>query len=281
VENLDLLDDFYYTRSSVLEEMEWIVYRDVLWIKASSDEKESDAAQPLGNCWISFFKKEIGFISFYVDELYSAMEATRDFHSGRNDSGSTTFEKIKTLSKKCFVSIYPSTRFVYHALTLSIQIGYINNTSKYISPWHYISGQKITRIRSEDYKSVEELEKQEKLMFHKILETQHGSGRFLKWSLFHIRKIFQLLTFALPGAIFMFRFFEWWNSSEYFKKDNTFPIPPPPTHIKVFSVNIAARKRVFGHTCRYLPTLPEKTGQSSNLTWLYLLLSVYTRPFDK
>jgi uncharacterized protein (DUF2235 family) len=114
-----------------------------------------------------------------------------------------------------------------------MQIGYINGNSKHVSLWHYFSDQKITRINAEDFKKIEQYDLQKRAAFQKLLASQKRLGYLLTWLKFHSRKLFQVLSFTLPGAIFMFRFFEWWNNSEHSKKGDTLAIPPPPPHIKV------------------------------------------------
>jgi hypothetical protein len=168
-----------------------------------------------------------------VDELYTSMDMAREFRS------SETQHPFRKALKKLFLSLYPVLRFMYSVVGLSMQIGYINRASAFVSPWHYLTKQKLIRISTKDYKRVDQEEIDTRKRFFQSIQSLSTTRRFYELLRFQLGRLVSLATFALPGAIFLFRFLEWWQNSDHSKKKDVLPIPPPPPTIPVTLSHLA------------------------------------------
>ncbi|KAI8927429.1 Pex12 amino terminal region-domain-containing protein [Entophlyctis helioformis] len=115
------------------------------------------------------------------------------------------FARIKQALLRTFKRVYPFANASYMATLLAFQVAYIYGKTPHYDPWLFLSGLKITRMSVDDFRD------------HDSAVTAAQALRFMRY--------------AVPMGFFFFNFLEWWYTSDYHKKADVQPIPPPPDPI--------------------------------------------------
>ncbi|KAJ3274430.1 ubiquitin-protein ligase peroxin 12 [Terramyces sp. JEL0728] len=169
----------------------------------------------LGNRLIIFSLIQLIFAPVYktyLDEYYNQLLLQR---------------QSKTRFQKLFVSIYPYLHLATSSWSLILKTMYVYQVSKIHSPWQLVTGLRTARVNLNDYQELDRMDAAKKREFQQSLSSTRGFQRFYLILKYLSLKLFNYFSFILPTGIFMFRFLEWWQTSN--PKKNVLPIPPPPT----------------------------------------------------
>ncbi|KAI8325012.1 hypothetical protein GQ54DRAFT_37213 [Martensiomyces pterosporus] len=134
-------------------------------------------------------------------------------------------------AKRAFKRYYPHANFSYHMATALYYIAYMFDRTNYNSPWLHILGLQVRRMTAADYRAMDARGPSSK---SSLLAPSNGSViRFAR------NLVARLLTggldflkVLLPLSIFFYRFLEWWYRSDFHKKVQQAPVPPPPMPLK-------------------------------------------------
>ncbi|KAJ1959855.1 ubiquitin-protein ligase peroxin 12 [Dipsacomyces acuminosporus] len=138
---------------------------------------------------------------------------------------------LKLAVKRAFKRYYPHANFSYHMLTALYYIAYMFDRTNYNSPWLHILGLQVRRMTAADYRAMDSRDLSSKST---LLAPPNGSiirfarnivARMLTGGL-------DFLKVLLPLSIFFYRFLEWWYRSDFHKKIQQMPVPPPPMPLK-------------------------------------------------
>ncbi|KAJ3323345.1 ubiquitin-protein ligase peroxin 12 [Boothiomyces sp. JEL0866] len=147
----------------------------------------------------------------YLDEYYNQLLLQR---------------QPKTRFQKLFVNIYPYLHLATNSWSLILKTMYVYQVSKMHSPWQIVTGLGTARINMQDYQEIDRMDAERKQEFQQSMARTAGMQRLYLILKYVSLKLFNYFSFVLPSGIFMFRFLEWWQTSN--PKKQVLPIPPPP-----------------------------------------------------
>jgi peroxin-12 len=124
-------------------------------------------------------------------------------------------------------NIYPSVNAAYYFSILAFNIAYLFDNSKYHSPFMWLIGTRMRRLREADYKAIAALDEP---------KAGPAGGNLGVTSIFSPRMLgdraLGSLKILLPTSIFALKFLEWWHASDFArqlsrKAAEGIELPPP------------------------------------------------------
>ncbi|ODQ81392.1 hypothetical protein BABINDRAFT_160732 [Babjeviella inositovora NRRL Y-12698] len=138
--------------------------------------------------------------------------------------GTTGVERWKLLLKLYFMKVYPAVSALFTGVNVLLQILYLSGKIKSPSLGTYLLNIKYARLNSYDYDLDEKRNegpakpKQTEFRIRPPSSGERLSETVARLSL-PVKKSAMLVTgTAFPAAIFMLKFLEWWNSSDFASK---------------------------------------------------------------
>ncbi|KAJ2853769.1 ubiquitin-protein ligase peroxin 12 [Coemansia erecta] len=144
---------------------------------------------------------------------------------------------VKDILKGYFKRYYPHANFVYHMATALYYIAYMFDRTDYNSPWLHVLGLKVRRLSAADYRAMETRGAPESSL------VAPSNGSVLRFTRNLVARMLSggldFLKVLLPLSIFFYRFLEWWYRSDFHKRIQKDPAPPPPMPLKPHPDGIA------------------------------------------
>ncbi|KAI9592004.1 Pex12 amino terminal region-domain-containing protein [Syncephalis fuscata] len=180
---------------------------------------------------------------FGEDELESEAEEERQRLAAQMSStGHQTLQSrgryyASIISHRCtrlFRVIYPWMNAVYHGATLGYQVAYLYDFTRFYSPWLHLQGIEIQRMTMDDYRQFYHKQEEAAEQFRQARLASNGLSITVlrRWLFLALSRGLDWLKVILPMGMFFFKFLEWWYASDYHKRAQQRPIPPPPEPIK-------------------------------------------------
>ncbi|KAJ2082072.1 ubiquitin-protein ligase peroxin 12 [Coemansia sp. RSA 988] len=209
-----------------------------------------------GDVWGSLaFLVGLPMVKSRLDQLYereSGGEAARllgDAFTRRSDvqargeaesmtSARQRLQTLKLVARRLFRQYYPHANFVYHMATMLYYVAYMFDRTGYSSPWLHILGLQVRRMSAADYRAMDARGPTTSSLTAPpngsvLRATRNLVARFLFGGL-------DFLKVLLPLSIFFYRFLEWWYRSDFHKRIQQTPVPPPPQPLRPHVDGIAA-----------------------------------------
>ena len=131
-------------------------------------------------------------------------------------------------SNSLFASLYPVARDASTVVSFVFKILYMYGKTECYDPWLYLLGLRMARLTLADYQQKDsEASTRRKLQLESLYQV-NGMMKVIVGSKIALNALMSVVQYGLPLGIFVFRFIEWWRSSEYYKSMDSQPIPPPP-----------------------------------------------------
>ncbi|KAJ1938126.1 ubiquitin-protein ligase peroxin 12, partial [Linderina macrospora] len=142
----------------------------------------------------------------------------------------TGMKRLVLVAKKWFKRYYPHANFAYHMATALYYVAYMFDRTAYNSPWLHLLGLQVRRLTAADYRAMDERGPARSGLAAPangsiIRYTRNLLARMLTGGL-------DFLKVLLPLSIFFYRFLEWWYRSDFHRKVQQAPVPPPPMPLK-------------------------------------------------
>ncbi|RKP26389.1 Pex12 amino terminal region-domain-containing protein [Syncephalis pseudoplumigaleata] len=162
----------------------------------------------------------------------------------------------KTMSHygaRLFRTMYPWINAAYHGSILVYQVAYLYDKTRFYSPWLHLQHVEVQRMTMQDYVIMAPSLLPSSRLLIDFLQQQHykkqeeAAERFRQarlhsnglsivllrhWLLRILGRGLDWLKIILPLGMFFFKFLEWWYASDYHKRAQQRPIPPPPARIQ-------------------------------------------------
>lgn len=183
------------------------------------------------------------YLKHKLDSLYKRISRERGngdedvggfFRAIEQEDGETANESdwkvlLRSFALHWFVKGYPFFHAFYEFAVFLYQVMYLYDRTQYFSPALHSLGQVVDRLSMEDMVLQNQGIISERTQAMKSLL---GDGVLVRMARFAMNVYFFLLDYAritLPGAIFLFQFFEWmYREQESAPTAVSTPIPPPP-----------------------------------------------------
>ncbi|KAJ3364072.1 ubiquitin-protein ligase peroxin 12 [Kappamyces sp. JEL0680] len=166
-----------------------------------------------------------------LDQFYEKEKLLSEMRDVRSSRPTSQTDRLKARAKAVFLLLYPRLRFLEGALHLVLQLRYAYGKSTVYSPWQWLTKLRLERITPQDYKAADAAKQQEYTALVQSLRAFEGTESVRKLLYFLFRRLGSALATGLPILIALFRWNEWWSSTDYAKKKDVLPIPPPPAHL--------------------------------------------------
>ncbi|KAJ1906558.1 ubiquitin-protein ligase peroxin 12 [Coemansia sp. IMI 209127] len=144
---------------------------------------------------------------------------------------------VKDILKGYFKRYYPHANFVYHMATVVYYIAYMFDRTDYNSPWLRVLGLRVRRLSAADYRAMETRGAPKSSL------VAPSNGSVLRFTRNLVARMLSggldFLKVLLPLSIFFYRFLEWWYRSDFHKRIQKDPVPPPPMPLKPHPDGIA------------------------------------------
>eukprot|EP01126_Amoeba_proteus_P019165 TRINITY_DN19808_c0_g1_i1.p1 TRINITY_DN19808_c0_g1~~TRINITY_DN19808_c0_g1_i1.p1 ORF type:complete len:337 (+),score=45.82 TRINITY_DN19808_c0_g1_i1:62-1072(+) len=228
----------------------------------TKDGKKGPPIQRKHKLWSIFFLAVVPYIKTKLDTYYT-------------NNGETRNQGQKSLLKVVFQSLYPYLAGVYESLIFIYQLLYMYNYSDYFSPFLHLQGLTIQRQTVND------------LLRHTrkdnlIKKQRQASGPMLQLWYFlvdRVKNFLDMSAYILPGAIFFFKFLEWWyNEPRFEKPPEVIPPPPDPPQIPPKGIPIPVDKSLCP-ICTKIRTNPAMS--SSGFTFCYPCLFKFVESHNR
>ncbi|PIA15299.1 hypothetical protein COEREDRAFT_93301 [Coemansia reversa NRRL 1564] len=202
-----------------------------------------------GDVWRSLaFLVGLPLVKSRLDQLYereSGGEAARllggafarhsdlQADSVAEDTTNARWRRLQTFKLaigRLFRQYYPHANFVYHMATMVYYVAYMFDRTGYNSPWLHILGLHVRRMSAADYRAMDARGP----ATSSLAAAPNGSALRATRNLV-ARVLFGGLDFLkvlLPLSIFFYRFLEWWYRSDFHKRIQQTPVPPPPLPLR-------------------------------------------------
>ncbi|KAJ2808082.1 ubiquitin-protein ligase peroxin 12 [Coemansia helicoidea] len=133
---------------------------------------------------------------------------------------------VRAVATRLFIRYYAHANFAYHAATLLYYVAYMFDRTDYNSPWLHILGLQVRRLSAADYRAMDARGPTTSSLAAPpngtaLRATRNLVARLLAGGL-------DALKALLPLSIFFYRFLEWWYRSDFHRKIQQAPVPPPP-----------------------------------------------------
>ncbi|KAJ2548367.1 ubiquitin-protein ligase peroxin 12 [Coemansia sp. RSA 1933] len=136
----------------------------------------------------------------------------------------------KNALKQYFKRYYPHYNFAYHMATALYYIAYMFDRTDYNSLWLHLLGLKVRRLSAADYRAMETRGAPKSSL------SAPSNGSVLRFTRNLVARMLtgglDFLKVLLPLSIFFYRFLEWWYRSDFHKRIQKDPVPPPPMPMK-------------------------------------------------
>ncbi|KAJ2158789.1 ubiquitin-protein ligase peroxin 12 [Coemansia sp. RSA 552] len=178
--------------------------------------------------------------------LGSAFTSAGDSHSDRDaeersDAGQPgihrRLQRVWRAARRLFVRYYPHANLAYHMATALYYIAYMFDRTDYSSPWLHLLGLRVRRMSAADYRAMDERGPPVSAL------AAPANGSILRATRNLAARLFvgglDFLKVLLPLSIFFYRFLEWWHRSDFHKRVQQTPIPPPPLPLKPHADGVA------------------------------------------
>eukprot|EP00842_Homolaphlyctis_polyrhiza_P006399 jgi/Hompol1/6760/HPOL_003717-RA len=161
-----------------------------------------------------------------LDDLYEKLTNQR---ASRLLGGLVSFrESFKQTAIGLFKRLYPYLSAAYTASFVAFQLAYLHGSTPYYDPWLWLAGLEIKRLTAADINARDRQMGVLSDASQREMDRASQLGRVLIRARMVTESIVRLVGIVFPSGIFMFRFLEWWYTTDYHKKKDTKPIPPPP-----------------------------------------------------
>nr|KAJ3419342.1 ubiquitin-protein ligase peroxin 12 [Polyrhizophydium stewartii] len=144
----------------------------------------------------------------------------------------SALESAKRAAVHLFKTLYPLVLGGSSAVQLAFQIAYMFGKTEHYDPWLWLCGLKIKRLSMQDFQNYEKQAAAARDRLRQQMASASGLQIGLLGSRLALTWLLDFVRYALPMGIFFFKFLEWWYSSDYHKRADTQPIPPPPEPIE-------------------------------------------------
>ncbi|KAJ1791128.1 ubiquitin-protein ligase peroxin 12 [Coemansia sp. RSA 2167] len=157
--------------------------------------------------------------------------------------------------EQAFQRYYPHANCVYHLATALYYVAYMFDRTDYSTPWLHLLGLQVRRLSAADYREMDARGPATSGLAapangSALRATRNLIARLLAGGL-------DMLKVALPLSIFFYRFLEWWYRSDFHKRVQQTPVPPPPMPPKPHTDGVAVPEdQSLCPLCKNLRTNP-------------------------
>ncbi|KAJ2664402.1 ubiquitin-protein ligase peroxin 12 [Coemansia sp. RSA 1199] len=157
--------------------------------------------------------------------------------------------------EQAFQRYYPHVNCVYHLATALYYVAYMFDRTDYSTPWLHLLGLQVRRLSAADYREMDARGPATSGLAapangSALRATRNLVARLLAGGL-------DMLKVALPLSIFFYRFLEWWYRSDFHKRVQQTPVPPPPMPPKPHADGVAVPEdQSLCPLCKNLRTNP-------------------------
>ncbi|KAJ2878311.1 ubiquitin-protein ligase peroxin 12 [Coemansia asiatica] len=185
-----------------------------------------DAARLLGNV---FSQQRNAGVASQAQESGQQLEEEEVAAARAADPLAKARRKIAALrvaTKRMFQQYYPHANCAYHLAAAFYYVAYMFDHTGYSSPWLHLLGLQIRRLSAADYRAMDERGPAKSGL------AAPPNGSILRLMRNVVARLLggglDLLKVALPLSIFFYRFLEWWYRSDFHRRVQQTPVPPPP-----------------------------------------------------
>ncbi|RKP10482.1 Pex12 amino terminal region-domain-containing protein [Thamnocephalis sphaerospora] len=168
---------------------------------------------------------------FLVGLPYLKLKLDEAFDKTRGGAAAELFGEdedetpLRRRAVRVFRVVYPWINAGYHGATLAYHIAYLYDRTRFYSPWLHLQGIEVRRMSMQDYEASER--------YRNAVAAGSSKGVMLRRLLaFGLARGLDWLKVLLPMGMFFFKFLEWWYASDYHKRTQVRPIPPPPEPVQ-------------------------------------------------
>ncbi|KAJ1848743.1 ubiquitin-protein ligase peroxin 12 [Coemansia sp. RSA 486] len=137
---------------------------------------------------------------------------------------------VQLAVKRAFQKYYPHANCVYHLAAAFYYVAYMFDRTGYSSPWLHLLGLQIRRLSAADYRAMDARGPATSGL------AAPPNGSILRLVRNAVARLvgggLDLLKVALPLSIFFYRFLEWWYRSDFHRRVQQTPVPPPPMPLR-------------------------------------------------
>ncbi|KAI0224973.1 ubiquitin-protein ligase peroxin 12 [Massospora cicadina] len=168
------------------------------------------------------------------EELSFREEGGAPYVSRLKAAASVFGKKLTRAGRALFVNLYPHLHLAYHLVPLGFHIAYLFERTDFHNPTNFIAGLTMRRMSADDYKAHRARKVMERGVAANAAANMRRGGRFAYFGWLVLRYGLDGLKVALPMAVFLLKFLEWWYGSENQRSAGMYlgPLPDPPTPIK-------------------------------------------------
>jgi len=188
----------------------------------TADGKKGPPLQRKQKLWSIFFLVVVPYCKGKLDKYYANNFASQE---------------ERTRMKKTFFFLYPFVVAFYEGLFFIYQLLYMYDCTEYWTPFLHLQGLQVKRQTMHDMvrlsRKVQDIQKHRKNLgsVERVVTAVNDSIHF----------VLDMSQYLLPGAIFFFKFLEWWYSEPRFQYSDA-PIPDPPDPPKLLGLQVPADK---------------------------------------
>ncbi|KAJ2782576.1 ubiquitin-protein ligase peroxin 12 [Coemansia javaensis] len=139
-------------------------------------------------------------------------------------------DAARRIATRLFKRYYPHANFAYHMATAVYYVAYMFDRTDYNSPWLHLLGLQVRRMSADDYRALDARGPAASGLEAPPNGSPLRAARNLVARL--LAGGLDLLRVALPLSIFFYRFLEWWYRSDFHRRLQQAPIPPPPMPLR-------------------------------------------------